>query len=113
MAVGYWGKERMKQRSSAKPPAAGVGGKTNPVGGLPSESTASWPGNPGPTSKTGWSGGFPRIKGAVKQDYMVGNPGMGGTMKEFKAGTLHSGSKKGPKVTSRKQAIAIGMSKKD
>ena len=31
-------------------------------------------------------------------------------MKEFKAGSLHSGSKKGPKVTSRKQAIAIAMS---
>lgn len=31
-------------------------------------------------------------------------------MKEFKEGELHSGSKKGPKVTSRKQAIAIGLS---
>lgn len=29
---------------------------------------------------------------------------------EFKAGTLHSGSKKGPKVTSRDQAIAIALS---
>jgi hypothetical protein len=28
-------------------------------------------------------------------------------MHEYKAGTLHSGSKKGPEVTSRKQAIAI------
>jgi hypothetical protein len=38
-------------------------------------------------------------------------------MKEFKQGKLHSGSKKGPVVKSRKQAIAIalseaGMSKK-
>lgn len=33
-------------------------------------------------------------------------------MHEFKEGELHSGSKKGPKVTSRKQAIAIGMSEK-
>jgi hypothetical protein len=38
-------------------------------------------------------------------------------MKEFKAGTLHSGSKKGPVVKSKKQAVAIalseaGMSKK-
>lgn len=32
------------------------------------------------------------------------------TMEEFKAGTLHSGSKKGPKVTNPKQAIAIGIS---
>lgn len=31
-------------------------------------------------------------------------------MKEFGAGKLHSGSKKGPKVTSRAQAIAIGLS---
>lgn len=32
------------------------------------------------------------------------------TMHEFKHGTLHSGSKKGPKVKSRKQAIAIALS---
>ncbi len=30
-------------------------------------------------------------------------------MHKFKAGELHSGSKKGPKVSSRKQAIAIAM----
>jgi len=37
-------------------------------------------------------------------------PGMKGTMDEFKAGSLHSGSKKGPVVKNRKQAIAIGLS---
>lgn len=31
-------------------------------------------------------------------------------MSEFKEGTLRSGSKKGPKVRSRKQAIAIAIS---
>lgn len=31
-------------------------------------------------------------------------------MHEFKHGTLHSGSKSGPKVTNRKQAVAIAMS---
>jgi len=31
-------------------------------------------------------------------------------MKEFKSGKLHSGSKKGPVVKSRKQAIAIALS---
>ena len=31
-------------------------------------------------------------------------------MREFKIGTLHSGSKKGPKVKNRKQAIAIALS---
>lgn len=31
-------------------------------------------------------------------------------MHEFKTGTLHSGSKKGPVVKSKKQAVAIAMS---
>ena len=31
-------------------------------------------------------------------------------MKEYKEGKLHSGSKKGPVVKSKKQAIAIAMS---
>ena len=31
-------------------------------------------------------------------------------MHEYKAGKLHSGSKKGPVVTGRKQAIAIALS---
>lgn len=35
---------------------------------------------------------------------------VGKVMHEYKAGTLHSGSKKGPEVTSRKQAIAIALS---
>lgn len=33
-------------------------------------------------------------------------------MHEYKHGELHSGSKKGPIVKSRKQAIAIGLSEK-
>jgi hypothetical protein len=35
---------------------------------------------------------------------------VGQEMHAFKHGTLHSGSKTGPKVTNRKQAIAIGLS---
>jgi len=31
-------------------------------------------------------------------------------MHEFRHGTLHSGSKQGPKVTNRKQAVAIAIS---
>jgi hypothetical protein len=31
-------------------------------------------------------------------------------MHEFKTGSLHSGSKQGPKVGNRKQAIAIALS---
>jgi len=37
-------------------------------------------------------------------------PGIKETLHEYKAGQLHSGSKKGPLVTNRKQAIAIGLS---
>ena len=37
-------------------------------------------------------------------------PGFGATMKEFKEGKLHSGSKTGKKVKSRKQAKAIAWS---
>jgi Family of unknown function (DUF6496) len=33
-------------------------------------------------------------------------------MHKYKHGKLHSGSKKGPKVKSRKQAVAIMMSEK-
>jgi len=39
-----------------------------------------------------------------------GQPKVKKVMKEFKAGKLHSGSKKGPVVKSRKQAIAIALS---
>lgn len=35
---------------------------------------------------------------------------VGKVMSEFKHGKLHSGSKSGPRVTIRRQAIAIGMS---
>ena len=46
-----------------------------------------------------------------------GREGVRQEMRKFKSGTLHSGSKRGPVVKSRKQAIAIalseaGMSKK-
>jgi hypothetical protein len=35
---------------------------------------------------------------------------IGKVMHEYKTGMLHSGSKKGPEVTSRRQAVAIAMS---
>jgi hypothetical protein len=35
---------------------------------------------------------------------------VGKVMHEFKHGMLHSGSKRGPRVRSRKQAIAIALS---
>ena len=36
--------------------------------------------------------------------------GVGPTLREWKAGKLHSGSKHGPIVRSRAQALAIGLS---
>lgn len=33
------------------------------------------------------------------------------TMREWKAGKLHSGSKKGPIIRSQKQAVAVALSK--
>jgi hypothetical protein len=35
---------------------------------------------------------------------------VGKVMHEFKSGDLHSGSKKGPTVKNRKQAVAIALS---
>jgi hypothetical protein len=43
------------------------------------------------------------LKGSPKQKIKT-------EMKKFKAGKLHSGSKKGPVVTNPKQAIAISLS---
>lgn len=47
------------------------------------------------------AGKFAKTKGSEKVER---------SMSEFKAGELHSGSKTGPVVRSRKQAIAIGLS---
>lgn len=40
----------------------------------------------------------------------MGRKKIGKVMKEYKSGTLHSGSKKGPVVTNPKQATAIALS---
>lgn len=56
-------------------------------------------------------------KDSTKTHYLTGKgPGPKGAtkvhkvMSEFKAGTLHSGSDKGPKVSNPKQAVAIALS---
>lgn len=57
-------------------------------------------------------------KDSTKTHYVRGGP-VGGpkgaakvsqVMREFREGTLHSGSKTGPKVKNRKQAVAIALS---
>lgn len=56
-------------------------------------------------------------KDSTKTQYTTGSgPGPKGAakvhkvMREWKAGTLHSGSDKGPVVANRKQAVAIALS---
>lgn len=52
-------------------------------------------------------GGFSSARD--KQRYEAGDK-VEMTLHEFKHGQLHSGSKTGPKVKSRKQAVAIALS---
>jgi len=56
--------------------------------------------------------GFKEIKSGkmVKEKMAKGGQKVGKVMREFGQGKLHSGSKKGPVVKSRKQAIAIALS---
>lgn len=49
-------------------------------------------------------------KRSTKKHAKKGDGKIEKVMHEFKEGALHSGSKKGPKVKNRKQAIAIAMS---
>ena len=46
----------------------------------------------------------------AKKKSSRGNAKVRTVMHEFKTGSLHSGSKTGPKVTSRRQAVAIALS---
>lgn len=54
-------------------------------------------------------GGSKKVKSGPKVRYSRDGK-VGKVMREFKRGELHSGSKKGPTVSSRRQAIAIGLS---
>ena len=52
----------------------------------------------------------PAVLPAFKKGGEVKGKKIGKVMREYKEGKLHSGSKKGPKVTSEKQAMAIALS---
>lgn len=56
----------------------------------------------------GWQ--VPRQREGILMMMSKGDKKMSKVMREYKAGTLNSGSSKGPIVKSRKQAIAIGLS---
>ena len=51
-----------------------------------------------------------RLEMTKKKSLPKGKGKVEKVMKEYGEGKLHSGSKKGPKVTSRKQAVAIALS---
>jgi hypothetical protein len=53
---------------------------------------------------------MPAMKKGGSAMSKAGTAKVGKVMGEFKSGDLHSGAKSGPKVSSRKQAIAIAMS---
>lgn len=67
-------------------------------------SRADMPGGEGPMSKPAMVAKYAK-GGSVK-----GEAKMAKVMGEFASGKLHSGSKKGPEVTNKKQAVAIAMS---
>ena len=90
-------------RPSTRPPVEqpATPGRTTPRGGPVNLGTTAGPG-----------GGRPGIMPAMAKGGMTSKQQakVGKVMGEFKAGELHSGSKSGPVVKSRKQAVAIGLS---
>lgn len=69
--------------------------------------------NPGERRGVPVAPNLPMINPAMKKGGAVPKKGaykVGKVMSEFAAGKLHSGSKSGPVVKNRKQAIAIGIS---
>lgn len=101
-------KERKCSNDKNPPPTGTRGSRAT----LPKESTAKWPTSKGNT-RSNRGLGMPLVKTFVAGEYMKGNPGKGKVHKvmgEYKRGTLRSGSKHGPKVTDRDQAVAIAMS---
>lgn len=56
--------------------------------------------------------GKKQIEKTIEQKPVKGKAKIAKVMHEFKAGTLNSGSKKGPKVKKRSQAIAIALNSK-
>lgn len=73
------------------------------------EKTFAWTKDLGPTGPKRNTVGFPEVKQYAAQKLADDSGKMKKVMGEYKEGKLHSGSKQGPKVKSRSQAIAIAM----
>lgn len=116
MATPTMEKKEVMQRESVKAPASPLGMlrdnsrlgiKDNKNPGIPRRGVPVAPREPmiKPYSMGGVAncktGGLMSEKGSKKVERV---------MSEFKAGKLHSGSKKGPEVTNPKQAVAIALS---
>ena len=105
MALGFYGKGRMGQRNTAKPPKA-KGGTATAVGGPRPDSTASWPGNPGKENTApGAKHGLPLVKTFVAGSYMPGNPGPS----KHKAKEMLKHGEVGGKKLSKKQKGLFGV----
>ena len=108
MATPTMQKKEVVQKESVKAPSGGLGmlrdnsklgikGNKNP--GIPRKSMPVAPREP--MIKPYKAGGLMSEKGSKKVEKV---------MSEYKAGTLHSGSKTGPLVKNPKQAVAIALS---
>jgi hypothetical protein len=90
----------VRPRGAGGPPPQAIDPK-RPIGGA----------MPKPGQVGSATGSTPNIGGVPGRVMAKGGAAkVGKVMREFKAGELHSGSKSGPVVKSRKQAIAIGLS---
>ena len=110
MAVGYWGKARMGQRNTAKPPPVGKAGPTPAVGGPRPDKTASWPGNPGKENTApGAKLGLPLVKTFVAGSYMPGNPkgahGKKGLSQHKAKVMLEEGTAQGHPLTKKQKGL--------
>lgn len=74
------------------------------------EKTRAWLKDIGPVGPKRNTTGTPEVKQSACQRMADDGGKIRKVMHEFKKGELHSGSKKGPKVTSHDQAMAIAMS---
>jgi hypothetical protein len=92
------------------PPVGSRVGTGGPGAPLPGRKTMGGA-MPKPGQVGSATGSTPNIGGVPGRVMAKGGAAkVGKVMREFKAGELHSGSKSGPVVKSRKQAIAIGLS---
>jgi uncharacterized protein len=89
--------------TSASKPAGNKNAPKNPSITKPAAA-----GSPSSFKEKSKDSAWKRIKGWLSKDKKTQDPGIKGTIQEFEKGTLHSSS--GAKVTSKKQALAIGYS---